>query len=244
MDSYNKQQYNWIIGYNTQAERKHILKTCREHNAIATREEQAGDENVGEELVYISETCFTKPYKKGVLAGMSKAITFGHGGGKCPTRIFFVNRHLTITEYTKAISNRIRFPIVPAIDDDSGKYIYIRQEEIKQIEQMYKFKVQQIFESIKANSDNHDDDVCPTCCQGDYKKYMPCSLPPDCPGCYKWVCTRCGILDDLNDAEANGYYCVHCYRPELIHIDGDIHGDSDDDSKLETIDYNGLDFIP
>ena len=55
---------SWIIGYNTQAERKHILKTCREHNAIATREEQAGDENVGEELVYISETCFTKPYKK------------------------------------------------------------------------------------------------------------------------------------------------------------------------------------
>ncbi len=54
----------WIIGYNTQAEKKHILKTCREHNAIATREEQVGDEQVGEELEYISETCFTKPYKK------------------------------------------------------------------------------------------------------------------------------------------------------------------------------------
>ena len=193
--------YNWIIGYNTQAERKQILKTCREHNAIATREEQVGDENVGEELVYISETCFTKPYKKGVLAGMSKAITFGHGGGMCPTRIFFVNRHLTITEYTKAISNRIRVRM-PAIDVDSDddspsrstsltRHFHLlrkRQEDIKHIEQMYKFKVQQIFESIKANSDNHDDDVCPTCCQGDYKKYMPCSLPPDCEICYKWVC--------------------------------------------------------
>ena len=161
---------SWIIGYNTQAEKKHILNTCREHNAIATREEQAGDENVGEELVYISETGFTKPYKKTMLAGMSKAITFGHGGGRCPTRIFFANWHLTITEYTDAIGKRIGNRIVPAIDDDSDDDSRKRQEEIKQIEQMYKFKVQQTFESIKANSDNHDDDVCPICCQGDYKK--------------------------------------------------------------------------
>ena len=106
---------SWIVGYNTEAERKHILKTCREHNAIATREEQVGDEHVGEELVQISETCFTKPYKRTVLEGMSKAILFGHDGGRCPTRIFFVKRNLTITEYTSAIGKRIETPL---IDDE------------------------------------------------------------------------------------------------------------------------------
>ena len=83
---------------------------------------------------------------------------------------------------------------------------------------MYKFKVKQIYECIESNADNNDD-ACPTCRQCDYKKYIPCSLPPDCGLCYKWVCTRCGILDNVNSAEANGYYCVHCYNPRLINVD-------------------------
>jgi hypothetical protein len=199
---------SWIIGYNTQVEREHILKTSGEHNAIATREEQAYDESVGEELVQISETCFTKPYKATVLKGMSKAILFGHGGGRCPTRIFFVSRNLTITAYTSAIGKRIEAPLI--INDD---------EQTKPIEQMNKFKVQPIYECIKSNADNNDDDVCPTCCQGDYKKHMPCALPPDCMLCYKFVCNRCGILDNVNSAEANGHFCVHCYRPSLIDVD-------------------------
>ena len=106
---------SWIIGYNTQAEREHILKTCKEHNAIATRECHDDDEPVGEELFDICETCFTKPYKATLLKGMSKAILFGHGGGRCPTRIFFVRRNLTITEYTSAIGKRIETPL---IDDE------------------------------------------------------------------------------------------------------------------------------
>ena len=88
----------------------------------------------------------------------------------------------------------------------------------KQIEQMYKFKVKHIFECIESLANNNDDDTCPTCRQGDYKKNMSC-FPPDCQLCYKWVCTRCGILDDVNEAEANGYLCVHCYKPNLINVD-------------------------
>ena len=83
---------------------------------------------------------------------------------------------------------------------------------------MYKFKVKHIYECIESTADNNDDDACPTCRQGDYKKHMSC-LPPDCQLCYKWVCTRCGILDNVNEAEANGYLCVHCYKPNLINVD-------------------------
>ena len=88
----------------------------------------------------------------------------------------------------------------------------------KEIEQMNKIKVKQIYECIESNADNNDD-TCPTCSQGGYKKHIPCSLPPDCMLCYKWVCTRCGILDNVNSAEANGYLCVHCYNPSLIDVD-------------------------
>ena len=93
-----------------------------------------------------------------------------------------------------------------------------RNATTKQIEQMYKFKVKHIYECIELNANNNDDDSCPTCRQSDYEKHTS-YLPPDCLKCRKWVCNRCGILDDVNSAEANGYYCVRCYNPSLINVD-------------------------
>ena len=111
---------SWIVGYNTEAEREHILKTCREHNAIATEDRKAGEEDVGEELMHICETSFTKPYKLTLLGGMSKAILFGNGGGRCSTSLFFIHRNLTITEYTSAIGKRIGKPL-PIINNDDNE---------------------------------------------------------------------------------------------------------------------------
>ena len=103
-------------------------------------------------------------------------------------------------------------------DDDSLMVFKPRLSKIKQVEQHYKFKVQDILKSRANNKDIPTDDPCPTCYQPNYKQHTSC-LPPDCFRCRKWVCTRCGILDNLNSCEANGFYCVDCYKPSLISID-------------------------
>ena len=93
-----------------------------------------------------------------------------------------------------------------------------RLSKTKQVEQHYKFKIQDILKNRTNNENNMTNDCCPTCYQGDYKQHTSC-LPPDCMLCYKLVCTRCGILDNINSCEANGYYCVDCYKPSLIEVD-------------------------
>ena len=103
-------------------------------------------------------------------------------------------------------------------DDDIPKVFKNRPSKIKQVEQHYKFKVQGILKSRSTNKDNATEDCCPTCYQGNYRQHMSC-LPPDCLRCHIFVCNRCGILDNLNSSEANGFYCIDCYKPSLIRID-------------------------
>ena len=94
----------------------------------------------------------------------------------------------------------------------------MKTSKIKQVEQHYKFKIQGISKIRESNKDNATDDCCPTCYQGNYRQHMSC-LPPDCLRCHIFVCNRCGILDNLNSSEANGFYCIDCYKPSLIRID-------------------------
>lgn len=93
-----------------------------------------------------------------------------------------------------------------------------RTQNIHDVERINKSKIQETLDYIANNNNNITEDCCPTCYRENANEYMV-GLPPDCGLCYKIVCSRCGIYDNLNVYEANGFYCVYCYKPSLVHID-------------------------
>ena len=86
---------SYALGYNTEAAKEHILKTCKAHNdtfkllgfEIANRAIDAKDPHwdAGEDLVCFVDVETTTPYKTGILRDAKHAIVCGDGGGRCST---------------------------------------------------------------------------------------------------------------------------------------------------------------
>ena len=93
---------SYVLGFNTDEEKFHILHLIYQHNNNTT-------DAVGEPLVGVAETDIVKPYKSGVLKGYTKALVCGHGGGRNLTRQYFEENHpqIPIIYYTESVKKRL-----------------------------------------------------------------------------------------------------------------------------------------
>ena len=100
---------SWVIGIDLWENKKNdILKVCKKHNELATKQYEEGDEDVGEELVGFVWAKMTKPYKRhSTLQNFEDVLMFGHGGGRNDTWEFFRKNGYILTEYTEAMSKRL-----------------------------------------------------------------------------------------------------------------------------------------
>jgi len=94
---------SYVIGYNTEEEKYKILEVIRRHNSIECNEPTSvyKDGNitryeyeVGEELIDVQSSKFTKPCKQGYLDAYKYAILCGNGGGRGDTFRFFEKNNL------------------------------------------------------------------------------------------------------------------------------------------------------
>ena len=107
---------SYILGYNTEAEKEHILKVCKAHNdafgllgyEIAGRAADARDPHwdAGEDLVGFVDVEITKPYKRGFLANKTRAIVCGNGGGRWSTIRWFNRHRLAVAWFETAFEKR------------------------------------------------------------------------------------------------------------------------------------------
>ena len=119
---------SWVIGIDDDKQKNDILKVCKKHNELATKQYEEGDEDVGEELVGFVWAKMTKPYKRhSTLQNFEDVLMFGHGGRRNDTFQFFRKRGYVLTEYTKAIGNRINIDINNEfkLDDELNKEPFI-----------------------------------------------------------------------------------------------------------------------
>ena len=100
---------SWVIGIDLWENKKNdILKVCKKHNELATKQYEEGDEYVGEELVGFVQAKIIKPYKRHpTLQNCEDVLMFGHGGGRNDTWEFFRKNGYILTEYTEAMSKRL-----------------------------------------------------------------------------------------------------------------------------------------
>lgn len=96
---------SYVIGFNTEDEKKQIINAIKEHNKMATSSDQW--ESVGEELYGVQEVAFEQPYQRGLLKGYNNAILCGNGGGRTFTYSFFDNKGFAVDGYTLTIDKRL-----------------------------------------------------------------------------------------------------------------------------------------
>ena len=98
---------SWVVGIDND-HKDDILKICKKHNELATKQYEEGDEYVGEELVGFVQAKIIKPYKRHpTLQNCEDVLMFGHGGGRNDTWEFFRKNGYILTEYTEAMSKRL-----------------------------------------------------------------------------------------------------------------------------------------
>ena len=107
---------SYVLGYNTEAEKEHILKVCKAHNdtfgllghEIAGRAIDAKDPHwdAGEDLVGFVDVEITTLYRTGPLRDMKHAIVCGNGGGRWSTIRWFNHHRLAVNWFEKAFEKR------------------------------------------------------------------------------------------------------------------------------------------
>ena len=119
---------SWVIGIDDDKQKNDILKVCKKHNELATKQYEEGDEDVGEELVGFVWAKITKPYKRhSTLQNCEEVLMFGHGGGRHDSWEFFRKNGYILTEYTKAMGKRLHIDINNEfkLDDELNKEPFI-----------------------------------------------------------------------------------------------------------------------
>ena len=86
---------SWVIGIDDDKQKNDILKVCKKHNELATKQYEEEDGDVGEKLVSFVWAKITKPYKRhSTLQNFEDVLMLGHGGGRNDTFQFFVREDM------------------------------------------------------------------------------------------------------------------------------------------------------
>jgi hypothetical protein len=100
--------YYYIVGYNTDDERDHIIQACREHNhIIITRRRDDICEDVGHKIIDFQESTFSSIYKTTLLKDKLRAIIIENQGDEDVIRAFLARRQVYVLDFTKAMDKRL-----------------------------------------------------------------------------------------------------------------------------------------